>query len=261
MEVSRYVAYTYYMRNVLNILYQTAKSSFKLRNESSYLGIFWYLLGPLLTFGILYYVFSGRLGSGVGDYPLYLLSGIVVWNFYSAGSSRSLTAIMGNAGIIKALPVRRDAIVISGMIDAFVSHLFEIAILLAFCAILGTLTPIALLFSAVLLLQFLFALGTGFLLSALYVFFGDLGQIWSVLTKAWWFATPIFYTLSEGGPGKTLSMFNPMYHSIELSRNLLVYGILPPLSSWVILALFSVLTLVLGYAVFHKLSPRFAEFI
>ncbi|MBU2259492.1 ABC transporter permease [Patescibacteria group bacterium] len=249
------------MRRHLNFLYETTKASFKLRNESSYLGVFWYLLGPLLTFGILLLVFSARLGSGVEHYPLYLLSGIVMWNFFSASTSSSLNAVMGQASLIKSLPVRRDLLVLSTVFDVFFSHVFELVILFGLMVYYGVLSETALFFPLIFILQLLFALGTGFALSSLHFVFRDLGQVWSVLMRAWWFATPIFYVLHEGGPGEKVNMFNPMYHSIDLSRDVLIYGKTPNITSLIIFACFAVAAYGIGYFIFSRISPRFAEYL
>jgi len=249
------------MRRHLNFLYETTKASFKLRNESSYLGVFWYLLGPFLTFVILLLVFSGRLGSDVELYPLYLLSGIVVWNFFSAATSCSLTAVMGQANLIKSLPIRRDVLVLAAVLDVFISHFFELAILFGLTLYFEVLSITALFFPLILILQFIFVIGTGLALSSLHFVFRDLGQVWSVLMRAWWFATPIFYVLNEGGPGEKVNMFNPMYHSIDLSRDVLIYGKLPNITSFIIFAIFAVVAYMVGHFIFKRISPRFAEYL
>ena len=248
-------------RQYLHILFTTTKSSFKLRNENSYLGVFWYLLGPLLTFSILLLVFSHRLGANVERYPLYLLCGIVVWNFFSQATSRSLTAVMSRATLLKSLPLRRDVFVLSAVLDVFISHLFELAIFLLFAVYYGVFSLTFFFFPLILLLQFFFVLGTGFILSSLYFIFRDLGQIWSVVVRAWWFATPVFYALHEGGPGEKVNMFNPMYHAIDLSRDVLVYNTLPSIASLLILAGFAAVFFIVGYIVFHRIAPCFAEYV
>ncbi|MBU0766563.1 ABC transporter permease [Patescibacteria group bacterium] len=249
------------MRKHFNLLFEMTKVRFKLRNEGSFLGVFWYLLGPLLTFIILLLVFSARLGSGVEHYPLYLLSGIVIWNFFSASTSSSLNSIMGQAGLIKSLPVRRDLLVFSTIFDAFFSHIFELVILFGLMAYFGVLSKTILLFPIILILQLMFALGTGFALSSLHFIFRDLGQVWSVLMRAWWFVTPIFYVLNEGGPGEKVNMFNPMYHSINISRDVLIYGKIPNTTSLIIFTCFAIAAYVMGYFIFTRISPRFAEYI
>ena len=243
------------------LIFALAKTDFLQRNERSYLGIFWYLLGPVLTFIILYLVFSHRLGAGVDNYPLYLLCGIVVWNFFGAASAHSLNAIISQAGLIKSIPVRKDSLVIAVVLDISFSHLFEIIIFLGFAFYFKVLSATALFFPIILLIYFFFVLGVSFALAALQCVFRDLSQIWSVFMKAWWFATPIFYVLYEGGKGEKVSTFNPMFHVIDLSRDVLIYGKVPQSSSMIILASFAALAMLLGLLIFKKLSPRFAELV
>ncbi|MDP6575968.1 MAG: ABC transporter permease [Candidatus Peribacteraceae bacterium] len=249
------------MRQSINILYQTTKASFKIRNANTYLGICWYLLGPILTFVVLLLVFSHRLGADIEHYPLYLLSGIVIWNFFSMGTSRSLTCVFGQAGLIKSLPVRRELLVLSTVLDVLISHLFEIAVLFAIAAYYGVLSFTVVFIPIVLLLNFIFTLGVSYALAALMFVFRDLGQIWSIVTKVWWFATPIFYALYEGGKGEKVSMFNPMFHVLDISRDVLIYGTVPGFKSLLILSAFSFATLFIGILIFRKLYPHFAEYV
>lgn len=232
-----------------------------MRNASSFLGVFWYLLGPLLTFIILLIVFSGRLGSHVEHYPLYLLSGIVMWNFFSAGTSHALSCLMSQAGLIKSLPVRREFLVLSTVFDVLVSHFFEIAIFLLIAWFYGVLTPTVLVFPFIVLLNIFFTFGVGLGLSALFFVFRDLGHVWSIVIKIWWFATPIFYALFEGGKGEKVSVFNPMYHIIHSAREVLIYGQLPEASSLLIASGFAVAALIVGFTIFSFLNPRLAEYV
>jgi len=243
------------------VVYELTKAEFKKRNESSLLGVLWYLLGPLLTFGVLYVVFTDRLGSGVERYSLYLFSGIVVWNFFGSATAHALSAVQMRAGIIKSLPVRRDIIILSVVLDLFVSHLFELAVLLLLVLASGALAWTAVFFPLILLLQFVFVLGVSKALAALFCVFGDLDQIWSVVMKAWWFATPIFYVLTPDGPGRRVSMWNPLFHAIDLSRDVLVYGTVPDIRSLAIFAVFALVAYAAGSRIFAAISPRFAEYV
>src|SRR4030042_3140482 len=92
------------LRHFLDLSLEIAKSSFKLRNEGSYLGIFWYLLNPLLLFLLLLLVFSDRLGNSIPSYPLYLLLGIVIFNFFQQATTESTKIIVRDYGeLIKSI--------------------------------------------------------------------------------------------------------------------------------------------------------------
>jgi ABC-type polysaccharide/polyol phosphate export permease len=110
-------------------------------------------------------------------------------------------------------------------------------------------------------LLFFFTLGVGFILASLFVLVRDIHQIWSVFTRAWWFATPIFYVISPGGPGSKLSLLNPLYYSIHFSREFLVYGRVPPLWMIGVFACMTLTSLIIGYMVFRILRPKFVDLL
>ncbi|PIR53891.1 hypothetical protein COU75_03500 [Candidatus Peregrinibacteria bacterium CG10_big_fil_rev_8_21_14_0_10_42_8] len=243
------------------LLWEITKSNFKLQNESSALGIIWYLLGPLLLFGIMLFVFSHRLGSDVDKYPLYLLMGIITWNFFSTGAGRCMTTITGNASLIKSIPIRIEILIIAAIFHALITHSIEIFLFLALLLLSGIIPILIPLYLIVLVISFIFTIGVGFALSATFVIFRDVQQIWSVITRAWWFATPIFYVPTTTGLGSKLSLFNPLYYSIHLSRELLIYNRIPPLYLFVIFFGMSLISLLLGYYIFRKLQPNFVALI
>lgn len=249
------------LRSDATLLCQMTKSNFKLQNENSILGVVWYLLGPMLLFGIMLFVFSNRLGQNVEHYPLYLLMGIITWNFFATGAGRSMTAITSNAVLVKSLPIRLEVLIVASVLHALISHSIEIGIFIAMLLWFGILPTLLLLYLFVLLLSFIFTIGVGLLLASVFVIFRDLQQIWSVVTRAWWFATPIFYVPTATGPGAKLSLFNPLYYSIHLSRELLIYQHIPPIHFFVIYAVFAVSALVVGHCMFHALRSYFVPLL
>lgn len=247
------------VRKDLTLLYQLTKASLKLQNENSLLGVLWYILGPLFLFTTLLFVFAYRLGEGVEHYPLYLLIGIVTWNFFATGASRSMVVLSSNASLIKSLPIKLELLVLSAVLYTFITHLLELVlfgVLLYWYAVMPT---YILLYFVVLFLGFMFTLGVGLLLSSVYVLMRDIQQVWSVLTRAWWFATPIFYVPFEGGKGMFLSKFNPLYYMVHLPRELLIYSRIPPIGDFIALAGFAFGICIIGYNVFKWSRPLFVE--
>ncbi|PIR48389.1 hypothetical protein COU80_04545 [Candidatus Peregrinibacteria bacterium CG10_big_fil_rev_8_21_14_0_10_55_24] len=249
------------VRRQMNFIIQLTRAHLILRNEGSYLGFLWYMLGPILSFIILFLVFQHRLGGDISLYPLYLFLGILVWDFFNTGSMMCLRCMVSSGSIIKSLPLSRDAIVISQVFSVFVMHCVSLVVLLMICLFFNLFSPFWFFLPILLFLEYLFVLGVGFALSVFYVYFRDLDQIWSLLLRVWWFATPIFYALTETGPGSKLNMFNPMYHMIALSRSIILYQQAPEVKSFVILSLFSCVSIMIGYVIFRKLSPHLAEYL
>ncbi|MBW2992620.1 ABC transporter permease [Candidatus Woesearchaeota archaeon] len=245
----------------LSLITQLTITSFKLRNEGSYLGILWYLLNPLLLFLILYFVFSNRLGSGIEHFALYLLLGIIQFNFLNLAAGTSMKNIIQNSNLIKSLSFSRESLIISSVLMALISHLFELAVFILFSLFLGIKPVLIIVFPLILLLQFLFTLGLCLTLSSVIIYFRDLENIWLFVSRLWWFLTPVFYSVKEGSLIHLINIFNPMYYIITISRNILIYSRLPDLSSITIIACISIISFITGYLIFTKLKVKFAELV
>jgi len=249
-------------KNFWQLSFALAKAQFKLRNEGSYLGIFWYLLNPLLMFILLFSIFSDRLGSEIPFYPLYLLLGIIMFNFFQQATTESTRAIIGGYGpLIKSINFPRESLIISIILKTLYSHIFEIILFIILIFILGASLNGLIFYPIILILFCLFTFGSCLILSALTVYFIDLDNIWNFIVRVIWFATPVFYEI--GGQTKLfyLNLFNPIYYFITIARNLIIYTKAPEL--WVITgaAFYSLLFLIIGLLIFNKLKIKFAELI
>lgn len=246
----------------IDLIKQLTISSFKLRNEGSYLGVLWYFLNPLFTFLILYFIFATRLGSGIEYYPLYLLIGIIQWNFVTLAVGTSMKDIISNSQLIKSINFKRQNLIIASVLMTFINHLFELLVFFIFLLFFVKASFLMLLFPLVLILQFFFILGVCFAFSAIILYFRDLDNIWSFFSRLWWFVTPVFYTISTKTPLiYTLNLFNPIYYILTISRDVLIYNRLPSMTYFLALACFSLLSFNLGYLIFMRLKSKFAEMI
>jgi len=254
------VAILKYFKEQFDLILQLTKTSFKLRNEGSYLGIAWYLLNPLLIFLVLYLVFAKRMGADIEHYGLYLLLGLIVWNFLSLTTTTAMNNLLSNSMLIKSLNFKRESLIISSIMMGLVSHFFEIFVFLFFLFFFGIKPFLIILYPLILILLSLFALGLSFILSSLVVYFRDLNNIWVFVSRVWWFATPIFYSINQdSGLIYRINLFNPMYYFLDASRDLLIYSKLPQLNSLIILLSFSIGSFILGHLIFKKLKNKFAE--
>jgi len=219
------------------LLTQLVKTDFKLRYQGSVLGYLWSLLKPLLLFVILYIVFAQflRLGDEVPHFPIYLLLGIVLWNYFAEVTVGSVAAIVGRGDLLRKINFPKYVIVLAGSFSALINlflNLIVVGIFMAFADV--ELSWDALLILPIILELFVFAIGAAFFLSALYVKFRDVSYIWEVLMQAAFYLTPIIYPLSRITDftihGFTLHsatvlkiiMLNPMAQIIQDSRYVLV---------------------------------------
>ncbi len=249
------------VKSVLGLGLQLAKAEFKLRNEGSYLGIFWYLLNPILTFVLLFFVFSDRLGNDIPKYPLYLLLGIIMFNFFQSSTIESAKIINSNHWLIKSINFPRESLVLGIILKNLFSHLFEVVIFFGFIIFFGQGLIGAIFYLPIIFLFFLFTYGFCLLLSTLTAYFVDLDNIWNFAIRLIWLGTPIFYAIGGQSRLFLLNSANPLYYFITLSRDLIIYNKMPGV--WIILgsAGFAVVFLLAGILVFNKLRSKMGELV
>ncbi len=228
----------------------------------SYLGILWYLLNPILTFGILYLIFADRLGGNVALYPAYLLLGIIMFNVFQSTTVEATKSILKEYHyLIKSIQFPRESLVLAIVLKNVFSHIFEIA-LFALLLIYMDISLIGLLaYVPILILLIAFIYGSSLLLAALTVYFVDLDNIWNFAVRIIWFGTPIFYAIENQTRLFAVSQANPIYYLITAARDMIVYGQIP--SSQIMLGTFcfSAGFLAIGIIVFRNLKHKFAELI
>jgi len=205
------------------LLAELVRTDFKLRYQGSILGYTWSLLRPLLLFLILYVVFVKflRIGEGVPHFPVYLLLGIVIWNFFHEMTVQSLTSIVGRGDLIRKIRIPRWIIILSSSISALINLLLNLIVVIFFMVInkvelLDTIVWLPL----ILLEVYIFAVGLSLFLSAAYVKYRDVNYIWEVILQAGFYITPILYplTLITNLTLQKLIMLNPMAQAIQDAR-------------------------------------------
>jgi len=205
------------------LLAELVRTDFKLRYQGSILGYAWSLLRPLLLFLILYIVFVRliNLGKGIEHYPVYLLLGIVIWNFFNEMTTRSITAIVERGDLIRKIRIPRWTIIIASSLSALINLVLNLIVVAVFIYVNHVdLSSKAWLLPLVLVEVYLFALGISLLLSATYVKYRDVSYIWEVILQAAFYLTPILYPLSKipGLNFQKLIMLNPMAQAIQDAR-------------------------------------------
>ncbi len=253
------------------LLSELVRTDFKLRYQGSALGYAWSLLRPLLLFVILYIVFVKflKLGSGVPHYPIYLLLGIVIWNFFNEMTVMSLGSIVGRGDLIRKIRIPRWIIVFSSSLSALINLGLNLVVVAIFMALNHVdLYRTIVLLPFILLEVYVFALGLSLFLSAAFVKFRDISYIWEVIMQAGFYLTPILYPLSKI-PNITfqkLLLLNPMAQAIQDARYSIVTHETQTIHSvfqggYYALIPFGIviLTLVGGIVYFRKESKYFAE--
>jgi len=206
------------------LLRQLVKTDFKLRYQNSVLGYLWSLLRPLALFLIMYIVFVKiiRVDYGVPHSSVYLLLGLVLWNYFTEVTVGSVGSIVGRGDLLRKLNFPKYVIVLSGSLAALINLFLNLLVVAIFMILNKVPVEASMLFLPLLIFElFVFSLALAFFLSALFVKFRDVNYIWEVLVLAGFYVTPIFYPLSlipqTHGIAK-LMMLNPMAQIIQDAR-------------------------------------------
>lgn len=252
-----------------SILREMVAADFKVRYQSSVLGYLWSVLRPLFLFVILYVVFTYifKIGKGVEHYPVYLLLGIVIWNFFSESTIIGMGAVVGKGDLIRKISIPRYLTVLSSSASALINLGINLVVVFVFALING-ITPswYWLLLPLPFAELFIFSTALAFFLSALYVKFRDITYIWEVGLQAAFYATPVLYPLSIVPVQYQQYFFiNPMTQIIQDARYLLVTKdtliVWHSTSMWAYLTPLAlvVASVVLSKAYFKKQARLFAE--
>ena len=253
------------------LLSELVRTDFKLRYQGSVLGYAWSLLRPLFMFVILYIVFTKfiRLGGSVPHYPIYLLLGIVLWQFFTDMTNQSLSSVVARGDLIRKIRIPRWMIVLTSSVSAVINLGLNLIIVAILMVITQVPIAVSIIWLPIALLEiYIFGLGLSLFLSAAYVKYRDLSFIWEVLMQAGFYLTPIFYPLSliTSVAVQKLLLLNPVAQAIQDARNVVVttetitiaevwgssYARLIPIA-------ISLVTLLIGIWYFKKEAKYFAE--
>lgn len=208
------------------LLLQLVRTDFKLRYQGSMLGYLWSLLRPLFLFAILYFVFTRflKIGGDVEHFPVYLLTGIVLWNYFVEVTTGSVSAIVGRGDILRKINFPKYVIIIAGSFSALINLFLNSIVIVVFIVINNvSIGPNVWLVAPLVFELFVASIGIAFLLSALFVRFRDVSYIWEVITQAMFYATPILYPLSlVSERAAQFIILNPLAQIIQDVRHVLV---------------------------------------
>ena len=262
--------YHYLLRNLV-------VRDLKARYKNSVLGILWSILNPLFLMIVFTVLFTVMANNTIRQYPVFVLVGLIPWNFFSGALTSGTTSVTGNSALVKKVYFPRELLPTSALLSNLVNFLFAFAVLVIFLYLLGIgLTIHALWVPVLLLTQLIFTLGLGLLLGSLTVFYGDVLMILEVVLLAWFFMTPVFYSLEMFGPTATvlgvtfnpaqvMRWINPMASIIDGYRTVLwgTYGSDGPVgmnAAYLVRTLVtSIIVFFIGYGVFVRLNPYFGE--
>lgn len=248
-------------------------TEFKLRYQGSVLGYLWSLLKPLFLFIILYFVFVYflKIGAGIPHWPVSMLLGIVIWNYFAEITNGGLKSVVSRGGLIRNINFPKYIIIISSAISASINLFFNLIIVFIFTIINGVPLTFNMLLLPIYLIEILvFGVGIAFTLSSFYVKFRDIQYIWEIIMQGLFYASaaifPISKVLDNHHTIGQLMLMNPVAQALQDARRVFINPDLPnlhtlngnPLVSLIPILIVGVV-FIFGAWYFRKKSPYFAE--
>lgn len=240
------------------LLFELTKKNIKLKYRRSYLGILWTLLEPILTTFVLTIIFVNFRGVQKDfTFPVYILSGRLLYSFFSQSTKQAMKSIRSNSGMIKKVYVPKYIYPLSNVLSNYI--IFMISMLVLFGAmIIFNVYPTKHIFNAIipLFLLLVLSLGIGLILSTLAVFFRDMEYLWDVILMLIMYTSAIFYYAESIVESQWIFKFNPIFHIIVNFRNS-IFGLPLDTKALIISISYSLASLLIGTFIFYKKQDKF----
>lgn len=244
------------------LLVQLVKRDFKIKYRGSALGVLWSVLNPLLNMVVLSIVFS-QVFRAVDNYKMYLLAGLTIFNFFSEATNLACSSVVGNFGMITKVYFPKFIIPTSKVLTSGISLLITTVVYL----LLGSFMDVKpwggyMFIPYVLVCVMFFALGIGYILAALFVFFRDTLHFYGVFLTVWMYSTPILYPI-DTLPENLIPLFqcNPLYQFIDFFRSVTMYAVIPAPKSFFACAAWAVCTFCVGAFMFVRVQDKFIYYV
>lgn len=242
-----------------NLFSELVRKGIKLKYRRSYLGVVWSMIEPLLTMLVLTLVFGTLLGHHEKTFPVYILSGRLIYSLFSQSTTAALKSIRQNEGLIKKVHVPKMLYPMSAVVFNYILFVVSLVVLAGVSLVLGVYPTIRVLLVVVPLgVLFIMSLGVGLILSTMGTFFRDLEYLWNVALMLVMYACAIFYypdVILDSSVSWILK-YNPLFCVIDNFR-CCIFG--ESMDMWMLgySAIFALTSLVVGYVIFEKNKNKF----
>jgi ABC-type polysaccharide/polyol phosphate export permease len=244
-----------------SLIFQLVRRDVLTRYKRSVLGVAWTMLNPLGMMVVLTVAFSQIFRFDVPNYAAYVLSGLLVWNFFSQTTTASMVSLIWGGELFKRIYLPRAVFAVSSMGTGLVNMSLALVPMLFIMLITGTPIRISILFLPVpVFLLVCFSFGIALIISTFAVYFPDVAEMYQILLTAWMYLTPVIYPASMLPDNLRfwLSWLNPMFKILQLFRLALYDGRFPVWGEIWPAVIMSMLVMVVGWAFFTKKSDEFA---
>lgn len=242
---------------------ELVKRDIKVKYKKSLLGILWSVLNPLLTMVVLTIVFSNIFKFDIENFPVYIITGQIIFGFFSESTSLAMTSLVQNAALIKKVYIPKYMFPVSKILSSFTNLLFSLVAMIIVMLVTGIDFSYTILFIPIALFYILmFSAGIGLIVSAYTVFFRDIEHLYGILLTMWFYMTPFIYPESIL-PDKynIILTLNPLYYFVKYFREITMYGHIPSVEIHLICLGIALGTFFLGWFIFERKENEFILYI
>jgi len=246
--------------NKRSLLLHFAILNIKLRFKSTYLGVIWAAIEPLLYFTVLYVVFTS-IRETPENFGIYLITGVILFQIFIRGTAGGLASLTNNSGIIKSLNIRLEFFPVVAIIAISLLAFVDVGVFLGLMPVFQFVPSwTIILLPVVILLLFILMLGLSYFLSIATVFVRDIQHIWTIFSHTLLFVSPIFWYVDDvDGILIQIQKINPLGQLIEIAHHLVIDGQIPAFSDWLYTTIFVLAIFFSGFFVFRIFENKITE--
>ena len=243
------------------VLKNLVSKDFKVRYRNMSLGIFWSLVNRLIMMGVLTFIFTVVFTRGIPNYPLFLLCGLLPYNFFTMAWATGTMSVVTNASLVKQVRFQRELVPVSVVLGNALHYALQLALLLIAVGIVVGVNVQWMWLPVVLSLQVIFVCGLSLLTSALDVYYRDVRYVVESVNRVLFWLVPIFYGFGDVRPDLVwLYEINPVAAVVLVMRRILLYAE-PPGATLLKLAVAAIIAVWVGYTVFARVEDEFSDYL
>ncbi len=226
----------------------------KRKYARSYLGILWSVLNPLLSMAVLSLIFSQMFERSIENFPIYYLTGFIVWQLFTESTRSAMTVLVDNKLLLIKVKMPKQVLALSRIFTALANFIYSLIAYMVILFLFRVEPSVSLVtFPIIVALLLLFCIGIGYILSIAYVFFGDVKHLYSVLLTLWMYMSALFYPVDVlPDYVQRIIGFNPIYAYVEAARECIMYQHFPSILLWLKILLWGLGIFSLGLYIFKK---------
>lgn len=236
------------------VIRELTSREIKRKYARSKLGILWSVLNPLLTMLIMSLIFSTMFARDIENFPMYYLTGSIIWTLFSTATNTAMNALVDNRTLLMKVKMPKQIFVLSRVYTALVNFGYTcIAYVLMIIVMRVHLSWTIILFPIVVVLSLLFSTGISYVLSIVYVFFADIKYLYGVLLTLWMYLSAIFYPVTQLPDFmQRIIEMNPVYVFIAIARDCVIYNTVSEPMMWIKMFVWGIGSFIVGYLIFRR---------